>query len=127
MKRQAILMSLLAVFLFTTGAFAAVDKEAISANVDAIVTMIDSGTDANTIKADDVQPYAFIMEDNGKMLVHPSLIGTDYSQEEKLIPIYNALKMASVEGNWVQYEWKGKTKNAYVKKTKNNLIVGSGY
>jgi hypothetical protein len=35
--------------------------------------------------------------------------------------------VATPEGTWVKYEWKGKEKNTYVKKTKGNLIVGSGY
>jgi hypothetical protein len=32
-----------------------------------------------------------------------------------------------MEGGWVKYEWKGAEKNAYVRKTKTGVIVGSGY
>lgn len=127
MKRFAIMMSLLAVFTFATNSSAAVDKTAISTNVDTIVAMIDAGKDVNGIQSKDYEPYAFIMEDGGKMLVHPSLTGVNYQEKEELAPIYNALKTANADGVWVQYEWLGKMKNAYVKKTQNNLIVGSGY
>jgi hypothetical protein len=125
MKRITMILSLLALFTVTTTTWAAVDKTAISANVDSIVEMIESGKDAKTIKAEDFSPYAFIMEESGTMLVHPSLSGVDC--KEQLTPIYEALSVASADGVWVEYEWKGKVKHTYAKKTKNNLIVGSGY
>ena len=124
MKRLATVLSLLAIFCFVSGAWA-VDKAAISVNVDAIAAGIDSGKDATSYKAEDTDPYAFILEEGGKLLVHPSLAGE--SLKEKAPPVYDALVQATAEGVWVQYEWKGKTKNTYAKKTKNNLIVGSGY
>lgn len=124
MKRLAIVLSLLAVLFVVTGAWA-VDKDAISKNVDAIAAGINSGKDAASYKANDTDPYAFILEENGKLLVHPSLAGE--SLKEKAPPVYEALLKANTDGIWVQYEWKGKTKNTYAKKTSNNLIVGSGY
>ena len=125
MKRFAMFLTVLVALTLSTNAWSAVDKTAITKNVDSIVEMIDSGKDATTIQANDFEPYAFIMEESGTMLVHPSLSGVDY--KEKLTPIYEALSVASAEGTWVEYEWKGKLPRAYAKKTKNNLIVGSGY
>lgn len=98
---------------------------AISKNVDTIVAGIESGKKVTEYAPDAFEPYAFIMEENGKMLVHPSLTGE--SLAEKAPPVYQALLAATPEGIWVQYEWKGKTKHTYAKKTKDNLIVGSGY
>jgi len=124
MKRFAFVLSLLAVFFLVTGAWA-VDKDAISKNVDTIVAAVDGGKDAASYKADAFTPYAFILEEGGKLIVHPSLAGE--SLKEKAPPVYEALTKATPEGVWVEYEWKGKTKHTYAKKTKNNLIVGSGY
>lgn len=124
MKRSTFVLSLFAILLSVTCAYA-INKTAISANVDAIVADIESGKAATSIKSDAFEPYAFIMEENGKMLVHPSLTGENLM--EKAPPVYEALKKANTDGVWVQYEWKGKTKNTYAKKTKSNLIVGSGY
>jgi len=124
MKRIAFVLSLFAVFFLVTGAWA-VEKDAISKNVDTIVAAIDGGKDAASYKADAFTPYAFILEEGGKLLVHPSLTGE--SLKEKAPPVYEALTKATPEGVWVEYEWKGKTKHTYAKKTKNNLIVGSGY
>ena len=124
MKRIAFVLSLVAVLFLVTGAWA-VDKDAISKNVDTIVAAVDGGKDAASYKADAFTPYAFILEEGGKLIVHPSLAGE--SLKEKAPPVYEALTKATPEGVWVEYEWKGKTKHTYAKKTKNNLIVGSGY
>jgi hypothetical protein len=124
MKRIAFALSLVAVLFLVTGAWA-VDKDAISKNVDTIVAAVDGGKDAASYKADAFTPYAFILEEGGKLIVHPSLAGE--SLKEKAPPVYEALTKATPEGVWVEYEWKGKTKHTYAKKTKNNLIVGSGY
>lgn len=124
MKRFALVLSLFAVLFFVTGAWA-VDKAAISNNVDTIVADIESGKDIMSFKADAYEPYAFIMEEDGKMLVHPTLAGK--SLKEEAPPVYDALMQASPEGIWVKYEWKGKEKNTYAKRTASNLIVGSGY
>jgi hypothetical protein len=124
MKRLALVLSLLAVLFVVAGAWA-LDKTAISNNVDTIVAGIESGQKITAFKVDAYNPYAFIMEENGNMLVHPTLVGK--SLKEVAPPVYEALMHASAEGAWVQYEWKGKEKNTYAKKTKSNLIVGSGY
>lgn len=124
MKLVATMLSLAAVFLFATGLLAA-DKTIIKKNVDDLVTAINSGKAATSYTADAYSPYAFIMEANGKLLVHPYFRG-EYLQE-KAAPIYNALQQATTEGLWVHYLWKGAQKQTYVRKTKNNLTVGSGY
>ncbi len=124
MKKLASVLSLLTILFVVSGAWA-VDKAAISSHVDAIVAAIDSGQDVTAIKADAYEPYAFIMEEQGNMLVHPTLTGQ--SLKEKAPPAYAALMQASPEGSWVKYEWQGKEKNTYAKRTKSNLIVGSGY
>ncbi len=118
------LLSLLIVLFLFTGVQAA-DKAAIKKNVDKIVTGINSGKKAGDFKAGDYTPYAFIMEEGGKLLVHPSLSGK--SLKEKAPPVYNALVKATRQGVWVDYTWKGKKKHSYVRKTKGGLIGGSGY
>jgi hypothetical protein len=109
-----------------TGVFAA-DKDAIKKQVDEIVVSIDSGKKAQDFKgaAQNKPNYVFIMEKDGNMLVHPSLVGQ--SLKEKAEPVYNECSKATADGTWVGYEWKGKQKNTYVRKTKDGLIVGSGY
>ncbi len=124
MKRLALILSLCALF-FVAGNALAADKTAIANNVNTIVAGIESGKDAMTFKADAYDPYAFIMKEDGQMLVHPSLAGQ--SLKEKAPPVYTALLQANKDGVWLQYEWQGKTKNTFAKKTKSNLIVGSGY
>lgn len=125
MKRiTVVLMALLMISFLSTGVFAA-DKAAIKKNVDSIVAAIDGGKKAMALVANDYNPYAFIMEENGKLLVHPTLAGK--SLKEKAPPVYNALVKATSAGVWVDYEWKGKQKHSYVRKTKGGLIGGSGY
>jgi hypothetical protein len=103
----------------------AADKAAIQKNVDGIVSEIDGGKAAADFNAGDYDPYAFIMEESGNMIVHPSLAGE--SLKEKAGPVYDALIVATPDGTWVDYEWKGAMKHSYVKKTASGLIVGSGY
>lgn len=124
MKRLMLVLSFFAVLFVVAGAWAA-DKAAITHNVDAIVVGIDGGKAALDFKADAYDPYAFIMEDGGMLLVHPTLAGSNL--KEKAPPAYAAVIQATPEGTWVKYEWKGKEKNTYAKRTKSNLIVGSGY
>ncbi len=124
MRRLILVLCLVGVCCMPISALAA-DKAAISSNVDSIVAMIESGKDASGFKPDAFDPYAFIMEADGNLLVHPSLTGE--SLKEKALPVYTALTKASPEGTWIEYEWKGKVKHTYVKTTKSNLIVGSGY
>lgn len=125
MKRLAVALSLISVLCIAAVSFAEVDEAAISKNVDTIVMAIESGTSAKDFAPNAYDPYAFIMEESGKMLVHPTLTGE--SLAEKAPPVYQALAVATPEGVWVEYEWQGKTKHTYARRTKDNLIVGSGY
>ncbi len=103
----------------------AADKAAIQKNVDGIVAAIDGGKAPAEFKANDYDPYAFIMEAGGNLIVHPTLAGQ--SLKEKAAPVYDAVAKATPAGTWVDYEWQGKMKHSYVKTTKSGLIVGSGY
>jgi hypothetical protein len=127
MKRITILTFVLIIgFCLTTSAFAA-DKAGIKKQVDKIVAAIDGGKTAGDFKsaAQNKPHYVFIMEENGMLLVHPSLAGQ--SLKEKAEPVYKECVKATAKGVWVSYEWKGKKKHTYVRKTKSGLIVGSGY
>ena len=127
MKRATIIsLALILGLCLVAGAFAA-DKDAIKKQVDEIVVSIDSGKKAQDFKdaAQNKPSYVFIMEEGGQMLVHPSLVGQ--SLKDKALPVYNECSKATSDGTWVKYEWKGKEKNTYVRKTKDGLIVGSGY
>jgi hypothetical protein len=127
MKRATIIfLALILGLCLVAGAFAA-DKDAIKKQVDEIVVSIDSGKKAQDFKdaAQNKPSYVFIMKEGGEMLVHPSLVGQ--SLKDKALPVYNECSKATADGTWVKYEWKGKEKNTYVRKTKDGLIVGSGY
>ncbi len=124
MKRISILLSILILMFVATNALA-ISKEAISGNVDSLVTMIDEGKAVTELKADAFEPYAFVIEADGKVLLHPSLTGKNLKEEN--LSAYTALMQATEKGVWVEYEYEGKTKHTYAKITKNNLIVGSGY
>ena len=100
------------------------DKETIKKHVDDMVTAIDGGREATSFAADAHTPYVFIMEPGGRLIVHPYLAG-EYLQE-KAAPVFKALQRATAEGVWVTYFWKGAEKETYVRRTKNNLTVGSG-
>ena len=65
------------------------------------------------------------MEANGTLVVHPTLAGQDL--KVKAMPIFEALQASTPAGLWVTYQWDGKEKNTYTRKTKSNLTVGSGY
>ena len=127
MKRITIIFLTLIIGLcLATGAFAA-DKAAIKKQVDDIVVAIDGGKTAEdfTSAAQNKPYYVFIMEEDGMLLVHPSLVGK--SLKEKAEPVYNECAKATADGIWVDYVWKEKQKHTYVRKTKSGLIVGSGY
>jgi hypothetical protein len=127
MKKYFMIMLVVIVGLSLTGIVSAADKDAIKAQVDEIVVAIDGGKMASDFAdAAKKEPYyVYILEENGKVLVHPSLVGE--SLKEKAAPAYDAVVTATPEGTWVKYEWKGAEKNAYVRKTKSGAIVGSGY
>jgi len=127
MRRISILLLALTIgFVMSANLFAAdVDKDAIKKNVDDIVAAIDAGKKAEEFKANDYKPYVFILEEGGMTLVHPTLAGK--SLKEAAGPVFEELVKATPEGLWVDYVWKEKQKHTYVRKTKSNLIVGSGY
>lgn len=121
---SVMLCTMCMVLMFSTNTFAG-DKGLIKENVNSIVDGINQGKTAVSFKAGDYDPYAFIMEKDGALLVHPSLVGS--SLKEKAPPVYDALIKSTSEGVWVDYVWKEKQKHTYVKTSKNGLIVGSGY
>lgn len=123
MKRISTVLSFFALLLLATGLFAA-DKTLIKKNVDDIVNAINNGRTATSYAANSYTPYVFIMDAKGRLLVHPELKG-EYLQE-KGAPIFEALQQATAEGKWVSYFWRGAEKHTYVRKTSNNLTVGSG-
>ena len=123
MKQVLRTLCMVAYFVLATGAMAS-DKAAIKKNVDDMVAAINNGKTATSYAADAYTPYAFIMEPNGRLIVHPYLAG-EYLQE-KAAPVYKALQQATTDGIWVTYFWKGASKETYVRRTKNNLTVGSG-
>lgn len=112
--------------LFMASASLAADEAAIAANVNGIVEAINGGKAPTEFKAGDYDPYIYIMEESGMLLVHPTLQGQSLG-EEKFKPVYEAIIQATSEGVWVDYEWQGGLKKAYVRKTQGGLIVGSGY
>jgi len=127
MKRVAIIsLALIFSLCLATGAFSA-DKDAIKKQVDDIVVAIDGGKTAEDFSsaAQNKPYYVFIMEEGGKLLVHPSLVGK--SLKDKAEPVYNECAKATADGVWVGYVWKEKQKHTYVRKTKSGLIVGRGY
>jgi hypothetical protein len=127
MKKCFVMMLVVVVGLSFAGVVAAADRNAIKAQVDEIVKLIDAGkTPADFADAANRKPYyVYIMEENGNVLVHPSLTGQSLKEKAKVA--YDAVIQATPKGNWVMYEWKGAEKNAYVRKTKSGVIVGSGY
>lgn len=58
-----------------------------------MVAAIDGGKAAKDFAPDAYTPYAFIMEANGMLLVHPKLPGKDLKEVAK--PIYDALQAAT--------------------------------
>lgn len=117
-------LCLLVSFSLAASAMAA-DRDAIKQNVDQVASEINSGTSPEDIQANDYDPYVYVMQDDGMLLVHPELEGE--SLKELATPVYDAIMQATFDGSWVDYEWKGKQKHAYVRMTDGGLIVGSGY
>lgn len=124
MKKLMVICFVMVFGLFMASGALAGDRNAIKAHVDSVVENINEGKAPTDYKAEDFEPYIFIMEEDGTLLVHPTLQSL---AEEKYAPVYNALTQATEEGVWVQYEWGGSMKNSYVRKTEDGLIVGSGY
>jgi hypothetical protein len=127
MKRMTIIFLVLILgACLAPGVFAA-DKDTIKKQVDEIVSAMNGGKNAEHFKeaAHNEPYYIFIMEKDGTLLVHPSLTGENL--KEKAEPVYNECAKATSDGLWVDYEWKGKQKHTYVRKTEGGPIVGSGY
>ncbi len=101
-------------------------KDVVKKQVDEIVDAIDAGKKPEDF-ADAAQkdPYVFIMEPDGKLLVHPSLVGE--SLKEKAPPVYDEVAKGTPEGAYVRYAWGGANKITYSRKTQSGLIVGCGY
>lgn len=125
MKRAACLLVTLVFGLAAAGSVLAFDRQNIEHNVNGIVESLDKGTNPESINPNDVSPYAFIMEQDGTLLVHPDLAGESLKAAAE--PVYKALIDATPEGTWVDYVWKEKQKHSYVRTTQSGLIVGSGY
>jgi len=127
MKKAAIISFTLIVGLCLAAGAVAADKAVIKKQVDDIVMAIDGGKKVDDFKsaAQNKPYYVFIMEENGNLLVHPSLVGQ--SLKEKAEPVYNECAKGTPDGVWVDYVWKGKQKHTYVRKCKSGIIVGSGY
>lgn len=101
-------------------------KEAAKQNVKDVVESINAGTDPEAINANDYEPYVFILEEDGLLVVHPSLEGE--SLAEKAPPVYEAIANAVQEGKeTADYMWQGSMKHSFVQQTDSGLIVGSGY
>lgn len=125
--KKLIMVGFVMVFgLFMASASLAADEAAIAANVDGIVESINGGKAPTDYNANDFDPYIYIMEEDGMLLVHPTLQGQSLG-DEKYAPVYEAVIKATPEGVWVEYEWGGGPKKSYVRKTEGGLIVGSGY
>ncbi len=124
MKYLAMLLSLLVLMLTMVPMGHAADEARIRKNVDDMVEAINNGKSPEEYAADSFEPYVFIMTADGLLLVHPYLQG-EYLPE-KAGPIYQALQQADTKGLWVDYLWKGTTKHTYVRRTANNLTIGSG-
>ena len=98
MKKCAIMLVVLAMGLtLTTGVFAA-DKEVIQSQVDEIVQAMNGGKMAGDFKdAANKEPYyVYIMEKDGKLLVHPSLEGKNL--KETALPAFEAVSQATPHG-----------------------------
>ena len=129
MKKYLLIMLVVMVGLSLTGVVSAadVDKDAIKAKVDEIAVAIEGGKPASDFAdAAKLEPhYVYIMQEDGKLLVHPAHTGKNLKDVAKVA--FDAVAQATMEGGWVKYEWQGAEKNAYVRKTKTGVIVGSGY
>jgi hypothetical protein len=128
MKKATIMVFTLIVGLCLAAGAVAADKAVIKKQVDDIVMAINGGKKVDDFKsaAQNKPYYVFIMDEDGMLLVHPSLTGQ--SLKEKAEPVYNECVKGTPEGLWVDYVWKGKQKHTYVRRCKSGkIIVGSGY
>ncbi len=125
MKKSVLFSLVLFVGLcFATCGFAA-DKAAIEKAVSAVATggaFTDDACKANAPEG----LYIFVMEKDGKLVVHPKKDAIKDLSTEKFKVIYDELIKATSDGVWVQYQWGGKEKNTFVQEA-GGKIVGCGY
>jgi len=103
------------------------DRDAIKKRVDEIVIEINSGKTAADFKpAAQEYPYVFIMKTDGTMLVHHRAAGKNIKAGYEAF--YKAVSKADGNGTWVTWEAAPRWNYyAYVRKTKDELIVGCSY
>lgn len=124
-KALTICLAMVVGICLSTFAMAA-NEGTIKGNVDGITEGIDGGKTPTDYKPGDYDPYVFIMEKSGTMVVHPSKQGQSLNTDE-FKPVYDALVQSTPDGLWVEYKWAGADKKTYVRTTADGLIVGSGY
>lgn len=101
-------------------------KDLVKKQVDEIVVAMDGGKKAEDFAAAaQKDPYVFIMEGNGTLLVHPTLVGQNLKEKAEIV--YNEVIKGTPNGAYVRYEWAGANKCTYSRKTQSGLIVGCGY
>jgi hypothetical protein len=124
MKRILFVGLVLLVGMMFTGIILAHEIEENKKLVDEVVDAINNGKKAEDFKdwAYKEPYYIFIMDQNGRFLVHPTY--TQLQTWDKVI--FDALLKATPEGLWVSFPWRGK-RHCYVRKTNSGLIVGSGH
>ncbi len=124
--KRVMLMVVVSLFTLSVPFFAiSADREAIEKGVLAVVS---SGNfDDATCKANAPESlYIFIMAEDGQLIVHPKKDEIKNLNTPKYQVIYDQVSKASPEGNWIKYNWDGKEKNTFVKKS-GDKIVGCGY
>jgi hypothetical protein len=125
MKKSVLFSFVLFVGLcFATCSFAA-DKKEIEKSVSSVIMAGIFNDKACKDKAPEGL-YIFVMKKEGELLVHPSKDAIKDLSTPKYKVIYDELIKATSDGVWVQYQWKDKEKNTFVK-TSGNKIVGCGY
>ena len=124
MKKNLFLGLVLLVGMMLTGVTLANEIEQNKILVDEVVVGINNGKKAEDFKdlAKKEPYYVFIMEEDGRFLVHPIYTRLEAWDKDLL----DTLSKATTEGLWVSYLWHGK-RHTYVRKTKSGLIVGSGH
>jgi ABC-type transporter MlaC component len=133
MSMKKVLTACLAMVFVLTVALSAFaqrpDRDVIKKRVDEIVAAINSGKTAADFKSTEKEypPYMyFIMKMDGTMLVHRGFAGRNIKGDCE--QMYKAVSKADTNGIWVTYEaFPGAGYYAYVKKTKDELIVGCSY
>ena len=124
MKKNLFVGLILLLGMLLTGVILAHEVKENKILVDEVVVAIDNGKKAEDFKhlAKKEPYYVFIMEPDGRFLVHPVYARLqDWDKE-----IFDAVSKANTEGLWVSYDYQGK-RHTYVRKTKSGLIVGSGH